>query len=52
MNSRGVTFIEVLVTIVISTIAMMALAAPFVAERTTWLSGTAQVEPVEDTRDR
>lgn len=34
--------------IVISTIAMMALAAPFVAERRFWLLGTAQSESQRD----
>ncbi len=34
--------------IVISTIAMMALAAPFVAERRLWLLGTAQSESQRD----
>jgi prepilin-type N-terminal cleavage/methylation domain-containing protein len=48
MNRQGVTLIELLVTIVIGGIAFMALAVPFVAERTFWGSGTAQAESQRD----
>ena len=47
-HRRGFTLIEVLMTIVISSIAMMALATPFVAERRFWLLGTAQSEAQRD----
>ena len=47
-HHRGFTFIEMIIAIVISTIAMMALAAPFMAERRFWLSGTAQSESQRD----
>ncbi len=47
-NNRGFTFIELIITIVISAIAMMALSAPFVAERRSWLLGTAQSESQRD----
>jgi prepilin-type N-terminal cleavage/methylation domain-containing protein len=44
----GVTLIEVLVTIIIGSIAMLAMAGPFVIERSMWSSGrdktTAQRE--------
>ena len=48
MNQRGFTLVELLITIVIASIAMMALAVPFVAERTSFLSGRAQAEAQRD----
>ena len=47
-SKRGFTFIELIITIVISAIAMMALSAPFVAERRFWLLGTARSESQRD----
>ena len=48
MNRRGVTLIELLITLMISSIAMMALAIPFVTERAMALSGKAQAESQRD----
>ena len=48
MNQRGVTLIELLMVIVISAIAMMALAVPLVAERAFLGSGKAQTESQRD----
>ena len=45
---RGVTLIEMLIALIISSIAMMALAIPFVAERAFSLSGKAQAESQRD----
>ena len=47
-SARGVTLIELLVTIIIGTIAMMALSVPFMSERIFWLSGDAQAESQRD----
>jgi type II secretory pathway pseudopilin PulG len=44
----GVTLIELLITIVISTIALLALTAPFVAERSFWGIGKRQTEAQRD----
>ena len=44
LNQRGVTLVELLVVIVISSIALMALSVPLVAERSFWASGTRQAE--------
>lgn len=44
----GVTLVELLITIVIGSIAFMALAVPFVAERAMNLSGQAQAEAQRD----
>ena len=49
MNRRGVTLIELLVALIISSIAMMALVIPFVAERAFLGSGKAQAEAQRDT---
>ena len=48
MNRRAVTLIELLITIVIGSIAMLALAVPFSAERIFWLSGRARTEAQRD----
>ena len=48
MNRRAVTLIELLITIVIGSIAMFALAVPFSAERIFWLSGRARTEAQRD----
>ena len=48
MNRRGVTLIELLITIVIGGIAMLALVVPFSAERIFWLKGDAQAEAQRD----
>ena len=45
---RGVTLVEVLITVVIASIAMMALAVPFVAERSFWGVGKRQTEAQRD----
>ncbi len=45
---RGVTLIELMITTVIGSIAFMALAVPFVAERRFWVTGNAQVEAQRD----
>lgn len=47
-HTRGVTLIELLVTLVIGAIAFMALAVPFVSERAMNLSGQAQSEAQRD----
>ena len=47
-SRKGVTLIELLVTIVIGSIAMMALSVPFMSERIFWLSGDAQAESQRD----
>ena len=43
-SSAGVTIVELLMAIIISSIAFMALAVPFVSERTFWIAGKAQTE--------
>ena len=48
MNRRGVTLIEVLITIVIGAIAFFAAAMPFIAERSFWGSGNRQTEAQRD----
>ena len=48
MNRRGVTLIELLITIIIGAIAMLALAVPFSAERIFWLRGDTQAEAQRD----
>ena len=48
MNRRGVTLIELLMAIVIGTIAFFALAMPFIAERSFWNSGRRQAEAQRD----
>ena len=48
MNRRGVTLIEMLIALVISAIAMMALAVPLIAERAMVGSGKAQTEAQRD----
>ena len=48
MSRRGVTLIELLIALVISAIAFFALAMPFIAERSFWLSGNRQTEAQRD----
>ena len=48
MNKRGVSLIELLITMVISAIAILALAAPFMAERSFWARGKRRVEAQRD----
>ena len=48
MNKRGVTLIEMLIALIISSIAMMALAVPLIAERAMVGSGKAQTESQRD----
>ncbi len=45
---RGVTLIELLIALVISGIAMMAIAMPFVAERAFWRHGMQQTQAQRD----
>ena len=48
MIRRGVTLIELIMTMVIGAIAFFALSVPFVAERSLWGSGTRQTEAQRD----
>ena len=48
MNRRGVTLIELLITVVIGAIAFFALAMPFIAERASWGAGNRQTEAQRD----
>jgi prepilin-type N-terminal cleavage/methylation domain-containing protein len=48
MNARGVTLVEVLITVIISSIALLAMAVPFVAERSFWATGQRQTEAQRD----
>ena len=48
MNRRGVTLIEALITIMIGSIAMLAFAVPFSAERIFWNKGKRQTEAQRD----
>ena len=48
MNQRGVTLIEVLMTVVIGVIAFFPLAMPFVAERGFSITGENQTEAQRD----
>ena len=48
MNRCGVTLVELLVTIVIGSIAMLALTVPFNTERIFWVSGKRQTEAQRD----
>ena len=48
MNRRGVTLIELLMTIIIGSIAMLPLAIPFSAERIFWNKGKQQTESQRD----
>ena len=48
MSHRGVTLLELLITIIIGSIAMLALAIPFGAERRFWVTGKAQTEAQRD----
>ena len=48
MNRRGVTLIEMLITVIIGSIAMLAFAVPFSAERIFWNKGKRQAEAQRD----
>lgn len=48
MNRFGVTLVELLITILISSIAFFALTVPFVAERSQWGSGNRQTQAQRD----
>ena len=48
MSRRGVTFIELLITVIIGSIAMLALVVPFSAERKFWNQGKRQTEAQRD----
>jgi prepilin-type N-terminal cleavage/methylation domain-containing protein len=48
MNRRGVSLVELLVTVVISAIAIMALTVPFAVERSFWGVGRRQAEAQRD----
>ncbi len=45
---RGISLVELLTAMTISTIALSGLAVPFLAERTFWLSGESQAEAQRD----
>jgi prepilin-type N-terminal cleavage/methylation domain-containing protein len=48
MSRRGITLVEVLITVVIGSIALCAMALPFVAERSFWATGQRQTEAQRD----
>lgn len=48
MNRRGVTLIELLMTMIIGGIAFFALSVPFMAERNFWNSGKRQTLTQDD----
>jgi prepilin-type N-terminal cleavage/methylation domain-containing protein len=48
MNQRGVSLIELLITIIIAVIAFFPLAMPFIGERSIWGSGRRQTEAQRD----
>lgn len=48
MNQRGVTLVELVITVVIGAIAFSALSVPFMSERSFWGSGTRQTEAQRD----
>lgn len=48
MNQKGFSLIELLITMIIGIIAILAAAGPFVAERTFWVSGRSQAEAQRD----
>lgn len=47
-NRQGVTLVELMVAVVISVIAILAAAMPFIAERSFWGRGRRQVEAQRD----
>ena len=47
-SERGLSLIEVAITVTISGIALMALAVPFVADRSFWNAGRRQTEAQRD----
>lgn len=48
MTRRGVTLVELLMAIVIGAIALMALSAPLIAERSSWVIGQNKTEAQRD----
>ena len=48
MNKRGVTLVELLIAVVISTIALLGAMMPFMVERLFWTSGNRQLEAQRD----
>ena len=48
MNRRGVTLIELLITVMIGAIAMFALVPPFIAEGNFFRKGKRQTEAQRD----
>ena len=48
MNKRGTTLVELLIAMIISAIAILAIAAPFMAERSFWARGKRRVEAQRD----
>jgi prepilin-type N-terminal cleavage/methylation domain-containing protein len=48
MSRRGVTLVELLITVIIGSIAFFALSVPFVTERSIWVAGKAQTEAQRD----
>ena len=50
MNRHGVTLIELLITVVIGSIAMLAMVVPFSSERIFWLRGETQAEAQRDSQ--
>jgi len=48
MNRRGVSLIELLITMIIASIALVGLSVPFVAERAMWGTGRQQAEAQRD----
>ena len=47
-NERGVSLIELLITMVIALVALSAATTPFVAERSFWTTGNRRVEAQRD----
>ena len=47
-NQRGFSLLELLIAMIISSIALLGAAAPFIAERSFWASGKRQVEAQRD----
>ena len=48
MKERGASLVELLIAMVISAIAILAIAAPFMAERSFWARGKRRVEAQRD----
>ena len=47
-NERGVTLVELMVTMVLGTIVLLAAVMPFIAERSFWATGRRQAEAQRD----